>query len=89
MPNFPDPKDPDAVLDYHSDWTDWLGSATITGHQVTVTGATLDSSAAASGVVSMWISGGVAGQDAYIHVQVTASDGRIDERTHRLNIRER
>jgi len=49
-------KDPEAVLDYAWNWSDWLDATTtpaesITAHTVTVpTGLTLDSSAVSNGV---------------------------------------
>lgn len=81
-------KDPNAVLDYKTDWapltnartgaaSDWLASGeTITGKTVTAdSGITVDSSSITdTGTsVTVWISGGTAGSEYDIGVRVTTS----------------
>jgi len=84
--------DPSAVLDYAWDWSDWLEAGeTITARTVTpaagivVVGATT----AASGVVTAWLSGGVASNDYDVVCRITTSMARTDERTITLRVVER
>ena len=76
-------KDPSAVLDWAFDWTDWLAAAeTITNHTITAdTGLTVDSSTEDAGVVTVWLSGGTAGENYKVACLVETSAGRTDERT--------
>jgi hypothetical protein len=76
-------KDPSAVLDWAFDWTDWLAAAeTITNHDMTAdTGLTVDSSTEDAGVVTVWLSGGTAGENYKVACLVETSAGRTDERT--------
>ena len=84
-------KDPHAVLDYSWDWTAWLAaSETISTATVTVAGSVVvDSTVLASPVVTAWVSGGTAGDTDSLTCRITTSDGRTDDRTIRLSIRER
>lgn len=83
-------KDPDAVLDYEFDWSEWLASGeTISSTTVTVTGVTLDSSPNDSTSVVAWVSGGTDGAVATVACRITTSAGRTDERTITLRITER
>lgn len=87
-----DPKDPDAVLDYVLDWTSWLASGeTITGTPaVTVeSGITKDSQSNTGTIVTVWLSGGTAGQNYTVAVKVTTTDARTDERTILVPVRDR
>lgn len=76
-------KDPSAVLDWMFDWTDWLASGEmITDHTITVdTGITNDSSTEDAGKVTVWLSGGTAGENYKVACLIETSDGRTDERT--------
>ena len=76
-------KDPSAVLDYVFDWTEWLAAAeTITDHTITAdTGLTVYSSTEDAGVVTVWLSGGTAGENYKVACLVETSAGRTDERT--------
>ena len=80
-------KDPDAVLDYMFDWRDasapWLAtSETIVDHIITAdTGLVVDSSSENNGKVTVWLSGGTAGQNYKVACKITTSAGRTDERT--------
>ena len=85
------PKDPDAVLDYVFNWSDWLeDSETISSHVVTVgSGITKDSDSESSGTVTIWLSGGTHGSDYLVECEVTTSMGRTDERSINIRCRER
>lgn len=73
-------KAPAAVADYAIDWSSRLAvGETLTGHTVTVTGATKDSDARTGNIVTVWLSGGVEGTLAKIVVRVTTSGGRTFE----------
>ena len=95
-------KDPNAVLDYKFDWkaltnengdSDWLDSGeTISTKTVTVDdGITKDSDALAdtNTSVTVWLSGGTAGADYEVSCKIVTSDKRTDERTIKIQVRER
>jgi hypothetical protein len=84
-------KDPDAVLDYSLDLTDWLAgiSDTLTSHSVTGDGVVIDSSAIDGSLVVAWISGGTAGETASATFRFTTTVGRTDDRTIFLKIKDR
>ena len=82
-------KDPDAVLDYGLTWTPWLApDETIVSHEVLVDGVTLDSDNRSDDVVVAWLSGGTPGF-ASVTFRVTTNEGRTDDRTISLRVRER
>jgi hypothetical protein len=95
-------KDPDAVLDFRWDWapltnergrSDWLASGeTITAREIVAeTGITVDTSSNTdTGTsVTVWLSGGTAGNDYDVTCRVTTSAGRVDDRTLVILCRER
>lgn len=86
-------KDPSATLDYIVDWDadDWLGTDTITGTPVwTVpSGIVKDSQSNTTTTATAWISGGSHGSDYDVACKITTAGGRTDERTIRLQVRNR
>ena len=76
-------KDPNAVLDFEFDWSQWLSA----GEVITAStmfpspGITLNSSAFASTNATAWLSGGTASNPYTLTNEITTSDGRTDERT--------
>ena len=95
-------KDPNAVLDYKFDWkadtngngdSDWLDTdETISTKTVTVdTGITKDSDSLSdtNTSVTVWLSGGTAGVDYKVACFIETSAGRDDERTIKIQARER
>jgi hypothetical protein len=90
-------KDPNAVLDYSIDWTDWLLAAapddTIQIHQVILqadTDLVVEQSAVVGGTrVTFWLSGGTAGTTERVVCRITTVDGRVDDRSVWLKIKER
>lgn len=84
-------KDPSAVLDYVFDWTEWLATGeTIADHTITAdTGITVDSSTELDGKVTVWLSGGTAGQNYKVACKITTSAGRTDERTIWIKVTDR
>lgn len=84
-------KDPDAVLDYVFDWTAWLDDTdTISSTTVTAaTGITVDSTSFTANTVTVWLSGGTAGRNYTVACLIATADGRTDERTMTITVRER
>lgn len=81
-------KDPDAVLDYPFDWSDWLETSdTIASYVITVaSGLTLDSDSNTTTAVVPWLSGGTAGTTYTVACSITTADGRTDERTINISV---
>lgn len=83
-------KDPSAVLDYEFDWSEWLGSDTISSHTVTAgSGITVASSSATSTAVTAWLSGGTAGTSYVVTNRIVTTGGRTDERSITLQVLDR
>ena len=86
-------KDPDAVLDYKWDWSDWLASGeTISSFTIAaVTGVTLDSSSKTDTDTSVtgWYSSGTNLIDYDVTCRIVTSDSRTDDRTITLQVRDR
>ena len=83
-------KDPDAVLDYKFDWSDWLATGeTISSKTITVdSGLTEDSSSITdtSTSVTIWLSSGTVNTRYKVACKITTSDSRTDERTITIRI---
>lgn len=80
-------KDPDAVLDYVVDWSDWLEDGeTISSHSVAVASGdvTIDSDSHTDTLTVAWVSGGT--KPSKVRHRVTTSAGRTDDRTISLNV---
>ena len=88
-------KDKDAVLDYIFDWTTWLDDVadSITSKTVTLgatpTGLTLDSSSIVGKTVVAWISDGTEGQTYSVTCHIVTAQGREDDRTIYIKIKDR
>jgi hypothetical protein len=84
-------KDPDAVLDYGFDWSDWLESAeTIATSTWTVpAGITKDSDTKDNTTTTIWLSGGTEGASYKITNHIVTSEGREDDRSHVIHMIER
>jgi len=83
-------KDPDAVLDYVVDWSDWLGTDTISSSSWTVpTGITKDSDTNTTTTATIWLSGGTEGAEYRVTNQIVTTDGRTDERSIIIKVDER
>jgi hypothetical protein len=84
------PKDPDAVLDYQIDWSDWLGDGeSIAVADWAVTGGTEDSATTTATTATIWLSGGTEGETISATCSVTTDLGRSDDRTLILRVAER
>lgn len=95
-------KDPAAVLDYGWDLkalshsqagaaSDWLESdEVVSSFTVTAgTGLTVDSSSEADGLITAWLSGGIASQKYEVSCGFTTSKGRTDVRRFTVEVVER
>lgn len=84
-------KDPDAVLDYTVDWSDWLeaGDAIATSAAVADTGITVTSVLDTDTAVTAWISGGTVGTNYTVRFRITTTGSRTDDRTITLLVRQR
>ena len=83
-------KDPDAVLDYVWDWTDWLGEDTIESFVVTVPEPlALDDKSEVNGIVTAWISGGVVNKAYVGECRIVTVDGRTEDRSAIFTMQER
>jgi len=82
--------DPNAILDYSVDWSDWLGSDTIASVTWTVpTGIVKASQAETTTTATAWISGGTAGTEYAVACKIVTAGGRTDERTIILRCQDR
>ena len=83
-------KDPNAVLDYQWNWAEWLpdGDAIVTATVTADTGLTVASSSRASTAVIAWLSGGTAGNSYGVLCRITTAQGRTDDRTITINVRQ-
>lgn len=85
------PKDPNDVLDYAIDWNDVLdldADAIASAVWTFPSGVTMDSQAEATGVTTVWISGGTAGTRYEISCRLTTTGGRTYDRTVTLSVRQ-
>ena len=88
-------KDPDAILDFAFDWSTWLDSGTsesIDDYTIEISPSgelTKDSDGETDGIVTVWLSAGDAGETYSLRCEIETSDGRTDERTMIIKVRER
>jgi len=85
-------KDPNAVLDFQFDWSAWLSSGeTITASIYLFESATLElfDESIDGGFTTFWARGGAAGEVVQITNRITSSEGRIDDWTRPLRLKER
>jgi hypothetical protein len=81
--------DPQAVLDVAFDWSGWLADfETISTKTITATGVTAGSPTESAGVVTVWLSAAVAGV-ASVACKIVTNQGRTDERTMTIRVRNR
>jgi len=83
-------KDPDAVLDYQIDWTDWLAGDTISTSAWTVSaGLTKTSESNTPATARVWLSGGQAGSVYKATNRIVTAGGRTDDRTLEIRVNQR
>lgn len=84
-------KDPDAVVDFKWEWRRWLDGDTIATHDVdllegnvTVNGDSHDATS-----VTVFVSGGTVGVVSVLQARITTAQGRTDDRSFYLHVRNR
>lgn len=84
-------KDPDAVLDWRWDWSQWLqsGEQIIDSEIVVSPGLTLDSHSHTLASATAWLSGGSAGVPYLVTNRITTNQGRIDDRSITIRVTNR
>lgn len=83
-------KDPDAVLDYVIDWSDWLESDTISTSTWTVdAGLTEDSSSNTTTTATVILSGGTVKSSYQATNHIVTANGLEDDRTILIRIEEK
>lgn len=84
-------KDPEAILDYVWDWSDWLQDDTIQTATVTPpTGITVvGQPSILDGVVTAFLEGGEVGKAYVVTCNIETAGNRTDERSIRLIIEQR
>ena len=84
-------KDPDSVLDYKFDWSQWLStSESISTYTVTApAGITNSTDSSDSDSVTVWLSGGSAGSDYPVACKIVTDSSRTVERTIKIHVRQR
>lgn len=85
-------KDPNAVLDYKFDWTDYLTPVSDVIANVTWvlgTGLTLASSSNTAMTATAFVSGGTVGEELLLTCRIVTTGGRTDDRTVTLLIVDR
>jgi hypothetical protein len=82
-------KDPSAVLDFVVDWSEFLPeSDSIQSVTATATaGITIASSQFSGKKHVIWLSGGTDGTSYLVTSRVTSTEGRVDERTFEVAVR--
>lgn len=84
-------KQPADIQDYDIDFNEWLTGFSDTGasHTVTVdTGITKVSSTLIAGVVKVWLSGGVDGNNYKVTATLTTTGGRIKQAEITIKVKE-
>lgn len=81
-------KDPSDVVDYPLSFKQLLQSDTISTATVTADNVTIDSSAVSGNVVTIWVSGGTAGQTATVKTTVVTANAtpRTFERSFKIKV---
>lgn len=83
-------KDPQAVLDYRIDWSEWLDGDTISTSEWVVPDAlTLESESNTTTAATVWLSGGINNGSYDITNEITTVGGRTDDRTITIKVKER
>lgn len=83
-------KDPDAILDYAIDWTEWLNSDSIlTSSWSAVDGMSIDDTNNSDEVSVVWLSGGTTGRSYAVTNRITTAEGRQDDRTILIRCQQR
>lgn len=90
-PNMEYIKDPDAILDYTINWSSWLpaGDAIAESTWTAGNGITIDSDSNTSTSATVWLSGGTVGATYTVTNHIVTDDGREEDQTISIIIREK
>lgn len=79
-------KDPNAVLEYTTDWRKWLGDDQIlTSTWVLPSGISNAGQVFSGSTATVWLAGGASGNAYLVYNQITTVGGRTDKRTLKFN----
>lgn len=81
-------KDPQSVLDYGFDWSDWLDTDDVvsTSTWTVPAGITEDSDAKTDTTTTIWLSGGTVGSKYRITNRIVTDDGRTEDRSFYVKV---
>lgn len=90
-------KDPDAILDYAVSWASWLAEVSdtlATSAWLVITAATIpplliDSDVSNTTIATVWLSGGKSGTKYALRNRVTTANGRTDDRTIYVKVKDK
>ena len=85
-------KDPNEVLDFDLDWSERLGSDTISASVWLLSGSgtvVMDSNTHTSTATKLWLSGGTVGETNVLTNRVTTAAGRVMDQSVKLKIKEK
>lgn len=76
-------KDPDALLDYATDWSSWLdtGDTIASSLWVVPAGLTITAQSHTTTGATVWLSGGTLGERYEVVNRITTAQGRIEDRS--------
>ncbi len=88
-------KDPNAVLDYYIDWSDWMtsGDSITASAWATESGITIDDSSYSGDIACVWLSGGTVGCSYRVTNHITTvgdgSNHREEDRTITITMQDK
>ena len=83
-------KDPQAVLDYEIDWSEWLGEDTISASEWSAPdGITIESDSFTDTAATAWLSGGTALTNYDVTNEIVTDGGRTDDRTITIQVKQK
>jgi hypothetical protein len=85
-------QDPSDELDYTITWSQWLpdGDTVVAATWTVPAGLTEpQASSLTTTTTTVWLAGGTAGADYDVACRITTAEGRVVERTFRLQVRQR
>lgn len=91
-------KDPDAVLDYHFDWTLWMANGDSIVNSVFIVTPGIVAGTGANGApnasftttnTTVWLFGGSSGQPYVVTNRITTAQGRTDDRSITIRVQNR
>lgn len=89
----PEPKDPQATLDYQIDWSDWLGDGeSIVSSAWAASDGTVSNQSFTATTATTWLSGGTIGGAITLTNTITTSStpiARVDERSLTIKVKQR